>query len=95
MKQLKSFRYKAKLLGNTEADEANGILKSATTAVPLKYLSNFWRSKMPLIICKVELKLKLTRHCISSAGGNDNVNGEDNTKDTSLYAPVATLSARI
>ena len=28
-------------------------------AVPLKYLSNFWRSlKMPLINCKVELSLK-------------------------------------
>ena len=30
----KSFKYKAKLLGNIEADRANGILKNATTAVP-------------------------------------------------------------
>ena len=41
----KSFKYKAKLLGNTEVqpnpNNANGILKTATTAVPLKYLSNF------------------------------------------------------
>ena len=36
-----SFKYKAKLLGDTAADEANGILKNATIAVPLKYLSNF------------------------------------------------------
>ena len=29
---------------------ANGILKTATTAVPLKCLTNFWRSlEMPLI----------------------------------------------
>ena len=52
----------AKLLGNTVAqadNTANGILKNATIAVPLKYISNFWRSlKMPLINCKVELKLK-------------------------------------
>ena len=46
----KSFMYKAKLLENTEADGANGILKNATNTVPLKYLSNFWRSlEMPLI----------------------------------------------
>ena len=37
----KSFKYKAKLLGNTVADGANVILKNATIAVPLKYLSNF------------------------------------------------------
>ena len=54
-----SFKYKAKLLGNTEADGANGILRNTTITVPLKYLSNFWRSlERPLINCKVELKLK-------------------------------------
>ena len=30
----KSFEYKAKLVWNTEADGANGILKDATIAVP-------------------------------------------------------------
>ena len=40
----KSFKYKAKLLENTEADGTNVILRNATIAVPLKYLSNFWRS---------------------------------------------------
>ena len=40
----KSFEYKAKLLGNFEADGANEILINATIAVPLKYLSHFWRS---------------------------------------------------
>ena len=47
------FMYKAKLLENTESDGANGILKNATTAVPLKYVSNFLRSLgMLLINCK-------------------------------------------
>ena len=47
-----------KLLGNTVVNETNGILRNFI-AVPLKYLSNFWRSlEMPLINCKVELKLK-------------------------------------
>ena len=49
----KPFNYKAKLLGNTKAqadNPANEILKSATITVPLKHLSNFWRSlEMPLI----------------------------------------------
>ena len=53
----KFFKWKTKLLENTEADGENGILKNATIAVPLKYLSNFWRSfEIPLINCKVELK---------------------------------------
>ena len=59
-----SVKYKAKLLGITEVDGANEILKHAPTAVPLKYLSNFWRSlEMVLINCKVELKLKWTNYC--------------------------------
>ena len=51
----KSFKYKAKILGNTEADNAIGILKDVASAVALKYLSNFWRSlEMPLINCKAK-----------------------------------------
>ena len=49
------FKYKGKLLKNTFADAANTILKDASIAVPLKYLSNFWRSlEMLLINCRVE-----------------------------------------
>ena len=40
---IKSFKYQAKLLGNTEADGAHGILNNATTAVLLKCVSIFWR----------------------------------------------------
>ena len=71
--------FKAKLLENNCAqrapNNANGILKIATIAVPLKYLSKFWKSlEMPLINCKLELKLKWTRHWVLSAAGNDNTN---------------------
>ena len=41
---LKSFKYKAKFLGNAEENEARGISRKATIAAPLKYLSNFWRN---------------------------------------------------
>ena len=55
---------------------------------------------MPLINCKVELKLRWTKHCVSSVGGTDNANVNDDNnsiftiKDTKLYVPVVTLSAR-
>ena len=51
-----SFKYKASIIGNAEN---NGTKNRVKIAVPLKYLSNFWRSlEMPLINCKVELSLK-------------------------------------
>ena len=50
----KSFKYKVKLLENTEVDGANGILKNAIISVRLKYLGNFWKSlEMSLINSKV------------------------------------------
>ena len=89
-----------KLLGNTEANGANGVLRNATIAVPLKYLSNFWRSfEMPMIKCRVELKPKLTNHCVLSAADVDNDNAYSIDvifiiSDTKLYVPVVTLSAK-
>ena len=51
-----SLKYKASIIGNTEN---NGRKNGVKIAVPLKYLSNFWRSlEMQLINCKVELSLK-------------------------------------
>ena len=103
----KSFEYKAKLLEHTVAqlspNAAHRILKKATMAAPLKYLSNFWRLlEMPLINCKVELKPKWTKYCVLSAAGNendvnDNTNGNNiifTIKDTKLYVPVVSLLAR-
>ena len=53
----KSFDYKIKLLGNPEI--ANNIARlNVKIVVPLKYLSNFFRSlEMPVINCKVKLNL--------------------------------------
>ena len=56
-----SFKHEASLIGNTEDD---GTKNGVKIAVPLKYLSNFWRSlEMPLINCKVELSLKWCERC--------------------------------
>ena len=57
---------------------------------------------MPLINCRVESKLKWPKYCVLSVGGNENNINEDVNanniifaiKDTKLYVPVVTLSAR-
>ena len=53
---------------------------------------------MPLINCKVELKLKCTKYCVLAAAGVDNTDANpDNiftVKDTKLYVPVVILLAR-
>ena len=95
---VKSFKYKAKLLGKIEADGTNGILRNTAITVLLKHLSNL-SNLMLLINCKVELKLKWTNHCILSVNGNDNNDANSSNisftiKGTKLYVPVVTLSAK-
>ena len=61
-------------------------------AVPLKYLSNFWRSlEMPLINCKIHLELNSTKTCVMSDIAVDRVFKTTNTK---LYVPIVTLSTK-
>ena len=68
-----SFKYKTRITGNTynigddkEGYDANKVGKNETeVAIPLKYLSNFWRSlNIPLINCEVELILTWSKNCI-------------------------------
>ena len=86
--------------GKTEGDGANEILKNASIAVSLKYLSNFCRSfEMPSINCNVELKLKWAKYCGLSPVGADNANANPNNiiftiKDRKLYDPVITFLAK-
>ena len=85
-----SFKYKSNLICNTDADKENRKIEGVKIAVPLKYLSNFWRSlEIPLINCKVELSLRWYENCILS-----NVAGNSTYKitDAKLYVPVVTLS---
>ena len=64
------------------------------------YLSNFWQSlEIPLINCKVELRLRWTKYCVLSVVANDNDDTNPNDviftiKNTKLYVPVVTLSAK-
>ena len=55
-----SFKFKAKITGRT----GNGGTKDVEIIVPLKYLSNFWRTlEMPLINCEVNLILTWSSNC--------------------------------
>ena len=54
---------------------------------------------MPLITCKVELKLKWSKYCVLTANDNDYANANSNIiiitiKDTKLYLLVVTLLAK-
>ena len=78
-----SFKSKIKTTGKTP-NNGNEIM------VPLKYLSNFWRTlEMPLINCEVSLILtwSSTRVITNSTG-----EGAFEITDTKLYVPVVTLS---
>ena len=89
----KSFKYKAKLLGNTFADGANGILKNATIAIPLKYLSDFWIPlKISLIKCKVELKRTWIKYCVLPAAGTANDDANSNNIIFTIKASKLLLS---
>ena len=61
--------------------------------VPLKYLSNFWRSlDLPLINCETEINLKWTKNCVLIEE-EDNITGTGFTVTrTKLYIPVAPFS---
>ena len=60
--------------------------------MPLKYLSNFWRTlEIPLIDCEVNLILTWSNDCvISSATGETKFA----ITETKLYVPVVTLSTQ-
>ena len=57
-----SFKSKLKITGKTPND--NNV-KDVEIMVPLKYLSNFWRTlEMPLINCEVNLILTWSSICV-------------------------------
>ena len=109
-----TFKYKNKITGNTYTVDAaaqgydvnkNGK-QEIELAIPLKYLSNFWRAlNIPLISCEVSLELKWNKNCVITSSEERQVDAEppvvrDNSptgatlaiNDCKLYIPVVTLS---
>ena len=75
----------------------NGDLNGIKIAVPLKYLSNFWRSsEMSLISCNIELSLTWIKDCALATTSNDAIvnvaKATFKIKEAKLYVSVVTLS---
>ena len=80
-----SFKSKIKITGKTPDDNNE---KDVEIMVPLKYLSNFWRTlEMPLINCEVNLILT----CVITDSTDV---GTFEITDTKLFVPVVTLSTQ-
>ena len=83
------FKSKVKITGKTPD---NGNTKNVEIIVPLKYLSNFWRTlEMPLINCEVNLILTWSKDCVIT---NSTGAGKFKITETKLYVPVVTLSTQ-
>ena len=84
-----SCKSKVKVTGKTPNMDNE---KDVEIMVPLKYLSNFWRTlEMTLINCGVNLILTWSSTCVitdSTGAGTFEIN------DTKLYVPVVTLSTQ-
>ena len=89
-----SFKYKAALLGKTAdtVNNTNSSVKDAKIVVPLKYLSNFWRSlEMPLINWKVNLELNWIQDSIFSSSGDS---AKFEMTDAKLHVSIVSLSTK-
>ena len=92
-----SFKYKIDLLGNPVIDN-NVARLNVKIVVPLKYLSNFFRSlEMPLINCKIKLNSTWKKECVLSTDDDADADNAANNpvfiiNDTKLYVPIVTLS---
>ena len=92
IKDSKSFDYKTSITGKLEG---NNTEKEVEIVVPLKYLSNFWRTlNMPLINCEINLILtwsencvltsKATRDAVPAQGGNPAVAAVNNPANATI-----------
>ena len=69
--------------------------KNVEIMVPLKYLSNFWRTPVMLLIsCEINLILTWSTNCVivSTNVANQNVTFE--ITDTKLYIPSNIINTR-
>ena len=86
-----SFNFKTKITGQTNNDGRTDV----EIMVPLKYLSNFWRTiEISLINCEVELILTWSLGCIIIYTDVTNKNLTFTITETNLYVPVVTLSTQ-
>ena len=89
LRNSKSFKPKIKITGKTPNNDNE---KDVQIMVPLKCLSNFWRTlEMPLINCEVNLISTWSSTCVITSS---NGAGTFEVTDTKLYVPAVTLSTQ-
>ena len=87
-----SLNFKSKIIGKTNDD---GDIENVKIMVPLKCLSNFWRTlETPLINCEVELILTWSENCVITSTNVANQNPTFTITETNLHVPVITLSTQ-
>ena len=93
-----SFNFKTKITGQASADNNDGNIAGRVDVeimVPLKHLSNFWRTlEMPLINCEIELILDWSANCVIIYTDVANQVPTFTITETNLYVPVVTLSTQ-
>ena len=73
----------------------NDGTKNVEIMVPIKHLSNFWRTlEMPLTNCEINLILAWSANCVIVSTNVANQNATFAIIDTKLYVPVVTLSTQ-
>ena len=86
-----SLKFKQKITGVTGVT-GDDSTKNVEIMVPLKYLSNFWRTlDMPLTNCKINLILTWSKKCMLS---NDTKATTFAITDTKRYVLLVTLSTQ-
>ena len=86
-----SFNFKTKVIGQINNDGRIDV----EIMVPLKYLSNFWRTlEMPLINCEVELVLEWSANCVIIYTNIANQVLTFTIAKANLYVFVVTLSTQ-
>ena len=97
----KSFNYEAKIVGNTPEKPGNEgepnlppvPALNVPVTIPLKYLTNFWRSfDFPFIYCETELNLSWKKVCVLIEQNNNITGFNFMIISTKRYASVVTLS---
>ena len=91
-----SFNFKTKITGQINDNGRIDVeIINVEIMVPLKYLSNFWRTlEMPLINCEIELILDWSANCVVIYTDVANQVPTFTITETSLYVPVVTLSTQ-
>ena len=86
-----SFKFKSNTIGKSNN---NGII-NVEIMVPLKYLSNFWRTREVLLIhCEVELISIWSENCVIIYTDVNNQVPTFTITETNLYVPIVTLSTQ-